>query len=186
MIIMDTITNQILKTACGGTILVSKKEREHLNAHNEIIDILPEVVKKIVLPFDTERLQLQVDLGKTVGRSSLLETVQIEANTPCWFAKRRERLGPSRVITDINPAETSVISIIANAITSDRYELVSAWYGEMAPKEPWDPILADDPPAFKESINFWCSHALVHDSEVMDEPFETTWDEIINKGGTIQ
>ena len=183
---MDIITNQALKTACGGTIFVSKKVRGHLNAHQGIIDILPEVVKKIVLPSDTERLQLQVDLGRTVGKSSLLETPQTTATTPFWFAKRQGRLGPSRVIPDIGPAETSVISIIANAITSDRYELVSAWYGGMAPKEPWDPDHADDPTAYEESINFWCSHALVHDPEVMDEPFESTWEDIVNDRKTIK
>ncbi len=186
MIIMDIITNQALKTACGGTIFVSKKVRGHLNAHQGIIDILPEVVKKIVLPSDTERLQLQVDLGRTVGKSSLLETPQITATTPCWFAKRQGRLGPSRVIPDIGPAETSVISIIANAITSDRYELVSAWYGGMAPKEPWDPDLADDPLSFQESLNFWSGHALAYDPGVMDEQFKTTWEEIVNDEETIE
>lgn len=175
-----------LQTERGGTVVISDDTQRHLKAHPGIIDLLTEAIIKITLPTMPQQLQLQVDLGRTVGKSSLLETVQIEANTPCWFAKRRERLGPSRVIPDINPAETSVISIIANAITSDRYKLVSAWYGGMAPKEPWDPDLADDPLSFQESLNFWSGHALAYDPEVMDEPFETTWDEIINKGGTIQ
>ena len=40
----------------------------------------------------------------------------------------------------------------------------------------------DDPSAYKASINFWCSHALAYDPEVMDEPFETTWGDIISDG----
>ena len=170
-----------LQTERGGTVVISDDTQRHLEAHPGIIDLLTEAIIKIKLPTMPQQLQLQVDLGRIVGKSSLLETPQTTATTPFWFAKRQGRLGPSRVIPDIGPAETSVISIIANAITSDRYELVSAWYGGMAPKEPWDPDLADDPLSFQESLNFWSGHALVHNPEVMDEPFETTWEDIIFK-----
>jgi hypothetical protein len=170
-----------LQTDRGGTVVISDDTQRHLEAHPGIIDLLTEAIIKIKLPTMPQQLQLQVDLGRIVGKSSLLETPQTTATTPFWFAKRQGRLGPSRVIPDIGPAETSVISIIANAITSDRYELVSAWYGGMAPKEPWDPDLADDPLSFQESLNFWSGHALVHNPEVMDEPFETTWEDIIFK-----
>ena len=170
-----------LQTDRGGTVVISDDTQRHLEAHPGIIDLLTEAIIKIKLPTMPQQLQLQVDLGRIVGKSSLLETPQITATTPCWFAKRQGRLGPSRVIPDIGPAETSVISIIANAITSDRYELVSAWYGGMAPKEPWDPDLADDPLAYEESINFWCSHALVYDPDVMDESFESTWKKVLQK-----
>ena len=39
----------------------------------------------------------------------------------------------------------------------------------------------DDPSAYKASINFWCSHALAYDPGLMDEPFETTREDIIFK-----
>ena len=174
------MVEQIFHTACGGKIEAATDTRLHLSAHQGVIDYLPEAMNKISLPNDLKKLCQVIDLGRIIGRSSLLETVQIELNTSCWFAKRQERLGPSRVILDIDPTETSVISIIANAITPDRYKLVSAWFGAFAPKEPWDTTLISEPSAFKESLDFWCCHALAYNHEGMDEPFESTWEEIIN------
>jgi len=40
-------------------------------------------------------------------------------------------------------------------------------------------FLTDDPVTYEESINFWRSHALVHDLAVMDEPFESTWEKVL-------
>ena len=92
----------------------------------------------------------------------------------------------SRVVPDAGPVHTDLVSIVANPIEKKSYELVTAWFGEFAPKELWDPNLTDDPSAYKASINFWCRHALVYDPEVMDEPFESTWEDIVNGRRTIK
>ena len=92
----------------------------------------------------------------------------------------------SRVVPDANPVDTDLVSIVANPVEKNSYELVTAWFGEFGPKEPWDPDLADDQSAYEESINFWCSHALVHDLAVMDEPFESMWEDIVNDRKTIK
>ena len=86
----------------------------------------------------------------------------------------------SRVVPDAAPVDTEIVSIVANPVEKNTYELVTAWFGSFAPKEPWDPDLADNPSAYEESINFWCSHALVHDPELMEQHFKSTWEDIIN------
>ena len=85
----------------------------------------------------------------------------------------------TRVVPNAGSVGTDLVSILANPVEKDSYELVTAWFGAMAPKEPWDPDLADDPSAYEESINFWSSYALVYNQELMEEPFRSSWNEIL-------
>jgi len=174
------------KTICGGSIILTEGVKEHLKAHPGILDLIPEIVSKVTLPTDGSRLARQVSLGRVVGQSSLINTQKIGLSETAWFAIRKNRMKASRVVPDAGPVDTDLVSIVANPIEKKSYELVTAWFGEFAPKELWDPNLTDDPSAYKASINFWCRHALVHDQEVMDEPFESTWEDIVNGRRTIK
>jgi len=169
----------IYKTNCGGNIIITVKVKSHLEVHPGILDLISEIASKVILPTDGCRLASQISLGRAVGQSSLINTKKIGLSETAWFAVRKNRMKASRVVPDAGPADTDLVSIVANPIEKKSYELVTAWFGAMAPKEPWNPNLADDPAAYKESINFWCRHALVHDSAVMDEPFESAWHTIL-------
>ena len=168
-----------LKTGCGGYINLSDSVREHLRAHPGILGLIPEIAPRVTLPTDGSRLASQISLGRVVGQTSLINTKKIGLSESAWFAVRKNRMKASRVVPDAGPADTDLVSIVANPIENNSYELVTAWFGEFAPKEPWDPDLADDPAAYEESINFWCSHAFVHDPGVMNEPFESMWGKIL-------
>ena len=174
------------KTGCGGSIILTEGVREHLEAHPGILDLIPEIASRVTLPTDGSRLSCKISLGRAVGQSSLINTQKIGLSETAWFSVRKNRMKASRVVPDAGPADTDLVSIVANPIENNSYELVTAWFGEFAPKEPWDPDLTDDPSAYEESINFWCRHALVHDLAVMDEPFESTWEDIVNDRKTIK
>ena len=174
------------KTECGGRIVVIDEIWKHLEAHPGILDLIPEIASSITLPTDGSRLSCQTSLGRVVGQSNLIGAEKIGLSETAWFAIRKNRMKASRVVPDANPVDTDLVSIVANPVEKDSYELVTAWFGTMAPKEPWDPDLTDDPSAYKASINFWCRHALVYDPEVMDEPFESTWEDIVNDRKTIK
>jgi hypothetical protein len=167
------------KTGCSGSIILTEGVREHLEAHPGILDLISEIASRVILPTDGSRLACQISLGRVVGQSSLIKTQKIGLSEKVWFAIRKNRMKASRVVPDAGPADTGLVSIVANPVEKDSYELVTAWFGAMAPKEPWDPDLADDPSDYEESINFWCSHALVHDPAVMDEPFRSTWEKVL-------
>ena len=167
------------KTGCSGYIILTEGVREHLKAHPGILDLIPEISSRITLPTDGSRLARQVSLGRVVGQSSLINTKKIGLSETAWFAVRKNRMKASRVVPDAGPADTDLVSIVANPIEKKSYELVTAWFGEFAPKEPWDLDLADNPAAYEESINFWGRHALVHDLAVMDEPFRSTWEKVL-------
>ena len=168
-----------LKTGCGGYINLSDSVREHLGAHPGILGLIPEIAPRVTLPTDGSTLASQISLGRVVGQSSLINTKKIGLSEIAWFAVRKNRMKASRVIPGESPLDTDIVTIVANPVAENRYELVTAWFGEFAPKEPWDPDLTDDPSAYEDSINFWCSHALVHDLAVMDEPFRSTWEKVL-------
>ena len=182
---MTQVKSTSYKTGCGGSIYLTEGVSDHLKAHPGILGLIPEIVSRVTLPTDGSRLASQTSLGRVVGQTSLIGTEKIGLSETAWFAVRKNRMKASRVVPDANPVDTDLVSIIANPVEKNSYELVTAWFGAMAPKEPWDPDLTDDPSAYEESINFWCSHALVYDPDVMDEPFESTWEDIIKDGGTI-
>jgi hypothetical protein len=167
------------KTECGGPIILTEGVREHLEAHPGILDLIPEIASKVTLPTDGSKFASQISLGRTVGQSSLINTKKIGLSDKTWFAIRKNRMKASRVVPGAAPVDTDLVSIIANPAEDGSYDLASAWFGAMAPKEPWDPDLADDPAAYEESIHFWCSHGLVYSSETMLEPFESTWGNIL-------
>ena len=167
------------KTGCGGSIYLTEGVSEHLEAHPGTLDLIPEISSSITLPTDGSRLSCQTSLGRVVGQSSLIKTQKIGLSETAWFAVRKNRMKASRVVPDVSPADTDLVSIVANPIEKNSYELVTAWFGEFAPKEPWDPDLTDDPSAYEESINFWCRHALVYDPELMRKPFRSNWNKIL-------
>ena len=183
---VDTDSVRIYQTACGGAIHFNKETRAHLAVHQNVIEHVGEAITKISLTGKREeRLRQEIDLEYVVGRSSLLTTKAIDAHTPTYFARRKGRSGASRVVLNESPKETSIISIVAEPIEEKRYNLLSAWYGKIAPREPWDSTLLTEPKAFEESLDFWCCHALVHEVDYMEDSFESTWQKVINNHNPV-
>ena len=168
-------------TNCGSVIKLSNKTLSHLEAHPKIIDYLPEVISHTsFLKKQEDRIRMEIDLNKIVGKSSLINTKPINNNSDTYFSIRKGREGPSRVVFDEKPKETSIISIIVEPIDENNYNLISAWYGSIALREPWDNSLLKDNKALDKSLKFWCCHALVYEVDFMKEPFISTWEKVIN------
>ena len=160
---------------------LSNKTLSHLEAHPKIIDYLSEAISKTSIPIkQKDRIRMEIDLKKIVGKSSLINTEPITNNSDTYFSIRKEREGPSRVVLDEDPQETSIISIVAEPTDENNYNLISAWYGHIAPREPWDNSLLKDKKALDESLSFWCCHALVYEVDFMQEPFISTWDKVMS------
>ena len=169
------------QTSCGNIITLTSNTLSHLEAHRNIIDFLPEAISQISLAKKEEgRIRMEIDLVNMVGKSSLLNTEQIDIYTDAYFCMRKGRVGASRVVLNEKPQETSIISIVAEPIQEKRYNLISAWYGKIAPCEPWDYTLLTEQKAFEESLDFWCCHALVHEVDFMEDPYESTWQSIMS------
>ncbi len=166
------------RTKCGHTILVPTNAALHLQAHPEVFDLLEETVGSITLPLNGGWIATDVDLGRIVGRSGCLSTPLITTSTKTTFARRLNRLKPSRVAVDaIGPEIGHVVLIAKPTERTGVYDLVTAYVGSLAPKEPWDPTLS--PEEKVKSVRFWNEHALVYDPAVMEPPLESTWDAVL-------
>ena len=167
------------KTACGGTIVVPRKVEDHLVAHPEVRDILPEAIGRVVLPSGGAFLSAEVEMGSVVGRSGCVQTSPISPSERSLFAQRVGRERPSRVMVG-EGEETTKVVVLAFASRGEAgvYVLVTSWVGSLARKEPWDPTIRSQA-EHQESLDFWCSHALVWDPAVMSAPFESSWQEVL-------
>ena len=175
------------KTKCGGAVVVPWGRQQHLRAHPDVLDVLDEAISKIELPTDGESLKTTVDLGRVIGRAGAVETDPIQYDEPAWFAHRIGRDGPSRVVLDTEGPEVSTVAVLASQakdrgtgeIQPGKYTLVTAWVGSAeAEREPWDKGIKTERER-QAALRYWCSHALVYDKEVMGEPFQSSWKEIL-------
>ena len=167
------------KTACGGRVIVPQKAENHLRAHPEVEGILAEAIALVRLPRDDAFLSAEVEMERIIGRSGCVSTPPISPSDWSFFAQRIGRERPSRIVIG-EGEETTKIVVLAFASRGETrtYVLVTSWVGSLAPKEPWDPMIRTQGER-QESLDFWCSHALVWDPAVMLNPFESSWGEVL-------
>ena len=167
------------RTKCGGVLLITTKAQEHLRAHPEVVELLPCVAQRLVLPRNNTVLSTEVDMARVVGRAGRIAAPEIFVTDTALFARRVGRQHPSRVLI----AEAATVSTVAVVAFPSRkeartYVLVTAWVGTIAPREPWDHTIAF-PAQFDEALRFWCTQAIVWDPAVMSEPYESSWAEVL-------
>lgn len=169
-----------LFTKCGSRITISERAQEHLLAHPDIWRFLPEATNKIVLPSNRSVLAIEVELGRVIGRSGCVSTPVIGIDDKAAFAVRLARLAPSRVA--VGAIGLEVRHLVVKARPTDQpgvYSLVTAYVGDLAPREPHDPTLT--PEEQRASLEFWMTHALVYDPAIMGPVIETCWSEVLRQ-----
>lgn len=135
---------------------------KHMEAHSDVAsDIIAEAIKKIqvVKPFGFYTIEVAED-GYT-------NCVEITDEDDVRLVKRKGRDTLSRVVFNKQPKKTNLFTIGICLDTDDnKYKAFTAFWGELAPKEPTDPSLKDSEKA--ESEAFWACHALVYDPANFD------------------
>lgn len=160
-------------TACGTAININEATAKHLEAHPEAAELLGEAIGRITLGERSFVLQ-EVDMGRVIGRSALVDAPEVAHDQTTLFACRTGRDIPSRVMLNVEKPETSIFTVIAGK-QDGSWNLYTGFAGPSAPREPHDSNLNGDN---SNELQFWCSHALVHDAG-WSEPFESTWDEVL-------
>lgn len=173
------------KTACNNFIHVSLRVQSHLEAHSDVITHLEETVGRIQLPTDGKILEIEVPMGRIVGRGGVIKTLPLDRGGRTLFALRTNRPFPSRVAPPgALGIEAETIVIIARpSRLNGGYDLITSWVGILAKKEPWDMSIRDDG-EFAQSLKFWCTTALVYDQSVMGTVFESSWDDELRQAQT--
>ena len=181
----------LARTSDGQDIYMSAETMEHMKAHPNVD--LAHVVEAIgkIDDYNGQFRMDSVDMGRTVGKDSCIEVDK--DNKEVQMAYRKGREGQSRVILDpdgTKAADTSLVTIGMARDDDGRHTMFTSFYGQLAPKEPWDKSLSPEGKA--ESEKFWSTHALAVPKEAIDwEKTETkekvqsgkakTFEELLNK-----
>lgn len=150
-------------TKNGVSVLVSDKTMEHMAAHQGVsMDDVVEAVSLINYegPFQME----EVDLGRIVGKAGC---VALLPGDEVVFLYRKNRAGRTPFVMGREAQDTSkmVIGICNDRDNGDVPTLFTAFYGEKAPREPWD-AHSEEERTLSEA--FWSSHALIFDESAVD------------------
>lgn len=164
--------------ACGSIVTITENARRHLEAHPAVIQFLPEAIRKTWVS-RSPIPEIEVDMGRVIGRTNLVDMSVGKPSTPMQFALRKGRYLPSRVTNEVTVGqETHKLVLVARKQHPRSYQLVTSWIGSLARKEPWDHSIRSEH-EFEECLRFWCSNALLHAPDTMGPVFESSWTEIL-------
>lgn len=151
-----------LKQSANGAPIYALENNEHMKAHESITDsLIAEAVSKIEYrePF----MMVAVDMGRIVGNDSCVP-VTLSDNIKMMY--RKGRTGKTPIVFDREPEETSLLTVGICKDDDGLNTVFTAFFGVLAPKEPWDPRLKEEEKA--ESESFWLTHALIYDPAAID------------------
>jgi hypothetical protein len=119
-------------------------------------------------------------MGYVVGRAGVVKTDAVRLEDHASFAVRKGRTFPSRVASPgaIGTESTTVVVIAKPVAAEAHYELITAWIGVLAAKEPWDPSISSQE-EFKACLRFWSTTALVFDPTVIGPVRNSCWQEVL-------
>lgn len=160
---MDT-KKFIATTRTGKAVYMCSDTYEHMMGHPDVrIEDIKEAVEKsnYVGPFN----MASIDLGRTVGKDGCIRVP--EGMTPhMLYRKGRDGKTPVFFEDEAEAADTTLV-IVGICTDDDGLDTVfTTFYGQLAPKESWDPRLKEE--ERKESEEFWKNHALVISKDSID------------------
>lgn len=147
---------------------------ESSHIHAGVNAVLAEVLAK--MSPEGGFVRTTVDLGRVVGHDNCVPTTDADEIV---FAQREGRQGLTRFTKSAEPVATSEVSVIMcrDKEHGGRWTLITAFFGALAPREPWDPNIKSDSERV-DAREFWSSHALawgsdpiVADTETMNSPW---------------
>ena len=143
-------------TSNGIEVYMCESTYEHMLAHPDVrMSDVKEAISK--MSYKAPFQMAQVDLGRICGKDSCVE---IPAGMKPEMRIRKGRQGKTPVfISGVEAEDTTLLTIGICTDDDGKNTVFTAFYGQLAPKEPWDQRLSDSERS--ESEEFWTSHALV-------------------------
>lgn len=148
------------KTKNNVKIYIGSETLSHMEAHKNVeMAHVKKAIKKMEYnaPFSIN----PIDLGEVIGTDSCVTVGGCE-EIKMMVRKNRDGATPIVFGRKAEPTSQIVIGICRDDDGLDT--LFTAFYGQLAPKEPWDPRLKDE--EREESKKFWSTHALVYDESM--------------------
>ena len=145
-------------------------DRKNSHFHSEG-GLTPELLSSALGTIDAKNrnfIKEKVKFDGVVGGKTCVE-VGPEDNVVMVYRKGRNGMTPMVKDREMEPCDT--ITVIMRKTRAPRnqrdYELLTSYIGEGSPREPWDSGIGSEAEK-KESEEFWMSHALIYDDDLID------------------
>jgi hypothetical protein len=148
----------VCKTRSGKSVYIDHEATKvglHLTEAPQLLQLVKEVLT--IRDVEGENVALEVDLGRIVGETSLIETTD---DDEIVYARRLQRDKYTRFVKNKELMPTSWVTVILHKV-DDGYNLWSAWCGKLVPTSPGG---EDEMP---KSQGYWRNHALVYDADII-------------------
>ena len=152
------------KTA--NDIPVFDRANSHFADHGFSEETMKEALSRITQTSQFEKHV--IDMGRVVGLNSC---VAVAEDDKVIKAVRKGRFGPTPMVLEREPEPcSSVVLILKKAFDNEGeyFVLITAFIGEGSEPEPWDRQLVPGSPQHQKAVEFWHTHALIYDEEVID------------------
>ncbi len=139
-----------------GTLATNERVIDRPRSHLDpaLLHLLFEALQKISSR-NEKSFETDIDFGKSIGRSNLVETDSADESV---FAKRPGRRGYSRLVKNKQGPEVRTLHIkLLRAKEPNTYVLVTVFLGTKTPPEPQP---GSNSPKLKQ---FWSTHALSYE-----------------------
>lgn len=174
-----------LSSSNGTIVYVDDLTINKLQAHPDVLEFLSEAISKLEISENSEHLKVNVDLGRVIGKSGLIETPEIQLETKTYFAYRKNRKYPSHISKQRDGTESQTVAITIKKILN-KWKLITAYIGLNTPSEPFyyfdkDSWYYKDEKQLQESLDFWTKHAIAYDENTTGDIYESTWTDEIDR-----
>lgn len=136
--------------------LIASSAGHYLSRRPYVINLIKEVLPSLDLHGD--RLIIERDMGRAIGNTDIVATSDKDT---IYYAQPVKSQVFSRFARNRYPESSQIITIIARRDSSGSYEIQDTWIGAASPPFPGDDYEDAD------SKTYWQTHALVHDSRVI-------------------
>ena len=152
-------------TKNGMRVIIPQSTIDHMEAHADVsFNKLKEAISQI--DYQGGFYKESVNLGRIIGKTSCVE---VGPNDNVEYFYRKNRAGVTPFVKGREPEDTTNIVVIFREGKYGNPILITSWYGNLAPMEPWDARrkhCTDE--EIKECDDFWASHALIYDESCID------------------
>ena len=170
------------RTKNDSFVMISERVSPPLMVDPDLRKLIYEAIEKhLNLPDQVGRnysYKQSMDFGRIIGGCAC---VPVDSESG-WFASRRGKRTALPVVFDREKLETSFLTLtLVKHRFEDLWVVVDFYIGSATPCAPYDRLLQLGSSEYQQSLDFWTSHALVYDPETMAEPYESSWEQELEK-----
>ncbi|HSW79817.1 MAG TPA: hypothetical protein VLG47_03500 [Candidatus Saccharimonadales bacterium] len=136
--------------------LISSSAGHYISRRPHLIGLVKELLSNITLR--GARIVIEQDMGRGIGTSDIVATSDTDI---IYYAQPLKSEVYSRFAKNRYPQSSSLLTVVVARDSDGNYEVCDAWVGSKHPAFPGDQH------ATAESKEYWKTHALVHDAQVV-------------------